>query len=250
MHVQVRLLSEAGLVQPNFNVPELMARTLPPYLFPPAGSEGGAAAPSAADALGGTLPGGIATLEHWGGDAAEEAEEAEAEAEAAEEEGAGGEGGEGASKEPPKPPTPAELAAAAQAQAEADAAMMERLEATFSLEMIYVEFEAAMAKFASHLADPAVPPPWAPTPDEPAAEPAEGEGAEAEAAETDPKLAAAADEGAAEDEEGAEGAAEGAAEAAEAPPPPTASSLLAEKVLPPIGAFLEATLRQKASVAD
>ena len=36
----------------------------------------------------------------------------------------------------------------------------------------------------------------------------------------------------------------------EVPLPGCFSEMLAEKVLPPIGAFLEATLRQKASVAD
>ena len=115
-------------------------------------------------------------------------------------------------------------AAKVQAAALAEAATLARLEGSFSLELIYPEFQQAMLAFAAQHADA----PWAPAP------PLEG-------AEMGAEGGAPAVEGEAAAEDGAK------APAAE---PLTAVESIRDVVLPAIGKYLKGALVAKASTVE
>ena len=230
----VRMLTDSGLLTSGFNLPALLSSTLPEYLTPPPPVEA-VEAPAEAE---------VVAIEAEGHADADADGEAPAEAPAADEPETkeAAEDGEAAAE---PAPSPEELKAAAAAAAVAEAAMMERLEATLGIELIYPEFQTALVSFAAALGPEA---PWAP-PAEPA-EPAEGEG-EGEVSPPNAKEAAA-DEGA---EEAAADEADGGADAegdavGEASPPPDPVAMLEQTVLPAIGQYLLRRLEHQASAAD
>jgi hypothetical protein len=119
-------------------------------------------------------------------------------------------------------------AAKAHAAALAEAATLARLEVSFSLELIYPEFQQAMLAFAAQHADA----PWAPAPPL--------EGAEMGA------------QGGAPTVEGESAAEDGAQDGAKAPAaePLTAVESIRDVVLPAIGSFLKGALVTKAATVE